>query len=305
MDHLDDTPYEAYGCYTQREAADARRTRRQGHIIPFKHDLLTFMKDVSRDEHILTSMHMINFMKANHKAWLDTYVSFAARHCFSQRVPCYIKLPELDMVLIRNDFAAAFWNKYNDHNLRDIINADETAVYYDMPPGKIWAGVGKSSKVDVTQKHSDRLTGSKLPILFIVHGTPGGPIDSHELATYPSGQYYEVQKSGWMDGRVWRTYLDMLQYEIHGPTVILVDNFDAHVTQESSESIARDLFSVLEPLPPNCTSVCQPLDVGVMGPFKKLLRTLWLEETPVVTAGEKRLAKPGIGFLPTRSRSPL
>ncbi|RHZ32850.1 hypothetical protein DYB26_013371, partial [Aphanomyces astaci] len=84
--------------------------------------------------------------------------SFAARHRFSQRVPCYTKLPVLDMVLIRNDFAAAFWNKYNDHNLRDIINADETAVYYDMPPGKIWAEVGKSSKVDVTQKHSNRLT---------------------------------------------------------------------------------------------------------------------------------------------------
>ncbi|RHZ08900.1 hypothetical protein DYB31_016671, partial [Aphanomyces astaci] len=84
-------------------------------IIPFKHDLLTFMKDVSRDEHILTSMHMINFMKDYHKAWLDTYVvgkvdpyksllrlcqSFAARHRFSQRVPCYTKLPELDMVLM-------------------------------------------------------------------------------------------------------------------------------------------------------------------------------------------------------------
>ncbi|RLO01201.1 hypothetical protein DYB28_007881, partial [Aphanomyces astaci] len=159
-------------------------------IIPFKHDLLTFMKDVRRDEHILTSMHMINFMKVYHKAWLDTYVvgkvdpyksllrlcqSFAARHRFSQRVPCYTKLPELDMVLIRNDFAAAFWNKYNDHNLRDIINADETAVYYDMPPGKIWAEVGKSSKVDVTQKHSDRLTAmlscradGTLPVCYVL-----------------------------------------------------------------------------------------------------------------------------------------
>ncbi|RHY90934.1 hypothetical protein DYB35_003745 [Aphanomyces astaci] len=120
-------------------------------IVPFKHDLLTFMKDVLRDEHILTSMHKINFMKTYHKAWLDTYVdgkvgpymsllrlcqSFSARHRFLQRVPCYTKLPKLDMVLIQNDFAAAFWNKYNDHNPPpDIINADETAVYFDIPPG--------------------------------------------------------------------------------------------------------------------------------------------------------------------------
>ncbi|RHY14701.1 hypothetical protein DYB36_010191 [Aphanomyces astaci] len=176
-------------------------------IILFQHVSLTFMKNVHRDEYILTSMHIINFMRTYQKAWLDTYVegkvehyksllrlwqSFAARHRFSQRVPCHTKLPEISMVLIRNDFAATFWNTYSDRNLRDIINADETAVSYDMPPARY-----------------GRKSGSRP--------------------------------------------------------------------------------SVLEPLPPNCTSVCQSLDVGVMGPFKKLLSTLWLEETTVCTAAEKRL----------------
>ncbi|RHY38061.1 hypothetical protein DYB38_002975 [Aphanomyces astaci] len=278
-------------------------------IIPFQHDLLTFMKDVRRDEHILTSMHMINFMKTYHKAWLDEYTaakpdpyksllrlcqSFAKRHRFSQRVPCFTKQPEGDLLRIRDEFAADFWNKYKHQSPQDIINADETAVYYDMPPGRIWAEIGKSSKVDKTQKHSDRITAvlscSKLPIFFIVHGTPGGMIDMRELRTYPDGQPYDVQESGWMDARVWRNYLDMLQSHILGPTVVLVDNFDAHVTQQSKDIVATDLFSVLEPLPANCTSVCQPLDVGVMGPFKKIMRMLWLEEVPVRTAPEKRLA---------------
>ncbi len=31
-------------------------------------------------------------------------------------------------------------------------------------------------------------------------------------------------------------------------------------------------------IPPNATSVVQPLDVGVMAPFKRHLRDLWLEE---------------------------
>ncbi|RHY26676.1 hypothetical protein DYB25_013829 [Aphanomyces astaci] len=44
-------------------------------IIPFQHDLLTFMKDVRRDEHILTSMHMINFMKTHYYDWLTAYMS--------------------------------------------------------------------------------------------------------------------------------------------------------------------------------------------------------------------------------------
>ncbi|KAF0756593.1 hypothetical protein AaE_004574, partial [Aphanomyces astaci] len=281
--------------------------------IPFKNEMLSFMKDVRRDEHILTSMHMITFMKTYHAAWLadyklgkrDPYKSllklcqdFARRHNFSQRVPCFTKIPSVDMVALRNDFAAQFWNKYDAYEQCDILNVDETGVNYDMPPGKIWAEKGKSSKVDKTQKHSDRLTavltcranGDKLPILFIVHGVPGGTIDRHELATYPEGHYYDVQEAAWMDGRVWKAYLEMLPPYIIGPSVILADNFDSHVTTASAEAIAGDLFSVLEPLPANCTSVCQPLDVGVMGPFKKLLRMLWLEEKPVRTPAEKRLA---------------
>ncbi|RHY83265.1 hypothetical protein DYB35_009927 [Aphanomyces astaci] len=295
-------------------------------IIPFERDLLTFMKDVRRDEHILTSMHMINFTKTHYQEWLTGYMankvdpyksllglcqSFAHRHRFSQRVPCHTKLPNAEMVQIRNDFAATFWGKYAVYELGDLINVDETAVYYDMPPGKIWAEVGGSSKTDKTQKHSDRITavlscradgtndilhglipviGGKLPIFFIVHGTPGGTIDSSELCTYPEGHHYAVQESGWMDGRVWRKYLKMLPPHILGPSVILADNFDAHVSKESAVAIAEYLHSVLEPLPANCTSVCQPLDVGVMGPFKKILRMLWLEEAPVVSASEKRMA---------------
>ncbi|RHZ21996.1 hypothetical protein DYB37_006756 [Aphanomyces astaci] len=282
-------------------------------IFPFKYELLAFMKDVRREEHILTSMHMVTFMKRNHGEWLasyrtgkrDAYKSllklcqeFAKRHGFSQRVACFTKMPTPDMLEIRQDFACKFWTKYHAYAASEIMNVDETAVYYDMPPGKIWAEIGKSSKVDKKQKHSDRITavltcradGSKLPILFIVHGVPGGTIDEVELDTYPEEHYYSVQESAWMDSRVWKAYLEILPPYIEGPTVIVADNFDAHVTQESANVIAGDLHSVLEPLPANCTSVCQPLDVGVMGPFKKLLRTLWLDEAPVTSAADKRRA---------------
>ncbi|RHY12154.1 hypothetical protein DYB25_010315 [Aphanomyces astaci] len=131
------------------------------------------MKDVRREEHILTSMYMITFMKLHYKDWLRTYTEakpypyksllrlcqgFAKRYNFSQRVPTHTKLAELEMTRIRDEFSATFWSKYNERPLADILNADETAVYYDMPPGKFWAEIGKSAKVDVSQKHSDRNT---------------------------------------------------------------------------------------------------------------------------------------------------
>ncbi|KAH9107640.1 hypothetical protein LEN26_004027 [Aphanomyces euteiches] len=59
------------------------------------------------------------------------------------------------------------------------------------------------------------------------------------------------------------------------------DNFDAHVSNEGYRVVNKELGSHLCAIPPNATSVCQPLDVGIMASFKKHLRNLWLKETLV------------------------
>ncbi|KAH9120880.1 hypothetical protein LEN26_010929 [Aphanomyces euteiches] len=111
-----------------------------------------------------------------------------------------------------------------------------------------------------------------------VHGKAGGKVESDEFPTYPQGHVYVVQQEAWMDDRVWHIYLqELLKYELvaENPSVTLADNLN--------------LCANLEPLPLNLTSVCQPLDAGVMGPLKSKLRSLWLKEKPVVTAAEKRM----------------
>ncbi|KAF0695641.1 Aste57867_13535 [Aphanomyces stellatus] len=227
------------------------------------------MKDVRREEHILTSMHMVTFMKTYHREWLENYMAdkgdpykrllelcqaFAHRHHFAQRVPCHSKMVQAELDGIRDDFAAKFWGKYGTYKLRDIINVDETARL---------ASPQKLTKVRST------LTASPLCYLvalmvvnfqfcLLCTERRGGAIDMQELGTYPAGHYYDVQESGWMDGHVWKTYLNMLPPYIRGPSVIVADNFDAHVSQESAYAIAEDLFSTLEPLPANCTSNVSP-----------------------------------------------
>ncbi|RHY08854.1 hypothetical protein DYB25_013176 [Aphanomyces astaci] len=285
--------------------------------IPFAEDLHAFMNDVRDGEHFLTHTHMITFMKTHQMDWLSDYLEskkdddrayhsllrlcqrFTARYRFSQQVPCVTKVPQEVLAETKAAFVDEFWEKFRSTAPQDIINVDETSVYYDMPPKKTLSKIGGSSKVDREEKHSDRLTavlsirsnGEKLPILFIVKGTPGGSIDRDEVPTYPAGHVYVVQKKAWMDTRVWEIYLtELLKFEILGPSVILADNLDCHVSSASYECVSTELFSVLEPLPKNSTSVCQPLDVGVMGPLKSKLRSKWLHEAPVVTAAEKRLA---------------
>ncbi|KAF0704012.1 hypothetical protein AaE_015150, partial [Aphanomyces astaci] len=280
----------------------------------FGEELLAFMKAVRKDSHFLTTAHMVTWIKNHQHEWLEAYLAakgdrgyltllgqcqrFAHRHGFSQRVPCYSKLKRAELEEVKLAFASSFWTKFEDQPLRDIVNVDETAVYYDMPPRRTWGEIGEDAKVCSTEKHSDRLTavmsicadGTKLPILFILRGTPGGQIESDEFPHYPDGHIYAVQENAWMDESTWLFYLqELLKYELVGPSVILVDNLSAHVSYPSRKTVDDELYGFLEPLPPNSTSVCQPLDVGVMGPLKAKLRARWLLERPVVTAAEKRM----------------
>ncbi|RHY31096.1 hypothetical protein DYB25_009702, partial [Aphanomyces astaci] len=89
-----------------------------------------------------------------------------------------------------NDIKPSIWGAFDHYDHSNIINVDETAVYFDMPRGKTLAEVGTSNKVSTGKKHSPRLTavltnradGTKLPLLFIVKGQPDGTIEKQELS---------------------------------------------------------------------------------------------------------------------------
>ncbi|RHY27075.1 hypothetical protein DYB32_007071 [Aphanomyces invadans] len=140
----------------------------------------------------------------------------------------------------------------------------------------------------------------KLPLMIIMKRKSGGRIEKDEFPSFPAGPYYAVHDNAWMDSRVWAQYFrDVLGERIEGRSVFLVDNFDAHVSDESYKIMYDELGTHLCPLPPNSTSVCQPLDVGVMVPFNRNLRNLWLYEEQVVgddedpyslSAKQKRMA---------------
>jgi hypothetical protein len=136
---------------------------------------------------------------------------------------------------------------YDGYAPSEIISMDETSIYYDTPPFRIWSRKGGSCKIDRTQKHSDRITvvvtiradGTKLPLFFIVNENPGGRIEMRELASYPKGHYYAVHENAWMDARVWQIYVrGCLAPAIESPSVLLVDNFDAHVSDAGQSALS-------------------------------------------------------------------
>ncbi|KAF0712949.1 hypothetical protein AaE_011908 [Aphanomyces astaci] len=98
-----------------------------------------------------------------------------------------------------------------------------------MPPRSIWSVRGGDAKISTGEKLSLRMmvvltvrsNGDKLPIFFVIRGTPGVRIDTAELQTCPSGHFYAVQAKAWMDNIVWKTYFrGLLQTSLTEPSVV-------------------------------------------------------------------------------------
>ncbi|RHY05700.1 hypothetical protein DYB25_013269 [Aphanomyces astaci] len=85
-----------------------------------------------------------------------------------------------------------------------------------------------------------------------------------------------------MDG--WRGMetvpVERVAERIVGQSLLVLDNFDSHISKEGVDTTAEIGFDVC-PLPPNATFYCQPLDVSIVAPFKRHLRDLWITEDMV------------------------
>ncbi|RHY33660.1 hypothetical protein DYB34_010336 [Aphanomyces astaci] len=120
-------------------------------------------------------------------------------------------------------------------------------------------------------------------------GVPGR--ETNEFPTFPRGHHYAMQDNGCGNS--------ICLMRLARPSKNL-KWFECHVSDESYKIMHEELGSHLCALPPNATSVCQPLDVGVMAPFKRNLRNLWLYEEKLEgdvdegpyspTARQKRMA---------------
>ncbi|KAG3145918.1 hypothetical protein PI126_g13541 [Phytophthora idaei] len=160
------------------------------------------MKDVRRDEAVLSTAGMIRFMWKIHPDWMTSYPNrkeagelalermvqrIAIRYGFSSQKPQAAKKSYEDLEETRAKFSLEFGDKYKGYEGGGILNVHETVILFDMPPIKWWAGKGRkdSARILGANKHAGRMTavltvrddGIKMPILFIIRGVPGGRIE--------------------------------------------------------------------------------------------------------------------------------
>lgn len=218
--------------------------------------------------------------------WLDRWKK---RHGIRQLSICGEKL-SADVTCIEK-FKADFEKEIREkgYTLDQVYNCDETGLNYKMLPSKTLASKEekaapghKMSKERVTIMACANATGEhKLPLFLI--GKSAKPRALKDISANALPVCYRNQKSAWMDGALFKEWF----YEQFVPKVerflkakklpikalLLMDNAPSH----PSENELRKGEIIVKFLPPNVTSLLQPMDQGVLENLKRHYRRFLLQ----------------------------
>ncbi|KAF0706273.1 hypothetical protein AaE_014195 [Aphanomyces astaci] len=81
-----------------------------------------------------------------YKLFRTLLLRFFYRHRFIYRVSCKGKVSHQVLESVWLGYVATFWDKYAQYDKSQILNVDETAIFYDMPPGKTLAEIGMDAR---------------------------------------------------------------------------------------------------------------------------------------------------------------
>ena len=185
-----------------------------------------------------------------------------------------------------DDWKARLPGLCKDYNIKDIFNADETGLFFRALPNKTLATKGetchggKMSKERLSVLFCCSMLGEKLPPLVIgkskipaAFRTKLGVCKKTKQFIVPPPVDWQHNSKAWMTEIIWTKWLSDMNsfFERKKRKIILfVDNMSAHVDLKLS-NINLQFY------PPNCTSVIQPLDQGIIQSFKVLYRKCFVK----------------------------
>jgi len=170
----------------------------------------------------------------------------------------------------------------SNYQPEDIFNADETGLFFRMPPNRTLATSKnvagyKKDKTRITVLLGCNSTGSeKLKPLVI--GTSKNPRSLNKVNRALLPVEYHANKKAWMRSDIFIPWLEALNKKFASgrrQVLLLVDNAPSHF-----QNGEIPLFSnmTVHCLPPNCTAHLQPMDAGIINDFKVIYKRLYLED---------------------------
>jgi hypothetical protein len=184
------------------------------------------------------------------------------------------------------EFCYDLENIITEHNFKasQIYNADEIGLYWRAMPKRTLAHDTEKSAAGF-KMNKDRITvlccanasgEHKLKLRMVGKSKNPRALKNIKRHLLPVNYYY--QKAGWMDRMIFKDWFFkhfvpevrnfLLSNDMPPKALLLLDNAPSH----PSESILtfEDIFVLY--LPPNVTSIVQPMDQGVIETMKRLYR---------------------------------
>ncbi|KAE8204004.1 hypothetical protein CF327_g7740 [Tilletia walkeri] len=156
--------------------------------------------------------------------------------------------------------------KTSKYALKDTFNMDETALFWRLQPDtglatELIAG-NKQDKTRVTLVACCNADGSEKIELWVL-GQYQNPRALNKINRNLLGCQYRANKKGWMTGAMFKEWLEAFDKQMEGRKVcLLLDNASSHDPSVETQNV-EVIF-----LPPNTTSVIQPLDQGIIRSLK-------------------------------------
>ena len=206
--------------------------------------------------------------------WLDR---FKTRHSYTFR-NIVGEAHAVSNVMVETWQGTTLPNLLSNYAPEDIYNADEMGLFYKLQPAKsmVHSGEdgrgGKRSKDRLTVMPCANMTGTdKLPLLII--GKAQKPRCFKNVKTLPCT--YKANKCSWMTGAIfteWITAWDKKCSRKNRKVALVIDNCRAHPVIKSLKAV-KIIF-----LPPNTTSITQPMDQGIIMSLKSIYTRLMIQD---------------------------
>ena len=161
-----------------------------------------------------------------------------------------------------------------EYEAKNIYNCDESGLFYRVLPNRTLAfkgqkcSGGKMSKERISVLFCANMDGTdRVPLLCI--GKSHNPRSFRGHLTLPTE--YRANSKAWMTGDIfteWIRKFDSRMSLQNRKIALLLDNCSAHPKYISGLKSVKMFF-----LPPNCTSILQPMDQGIIRCFKHHYRS--------------------------------
>lgn len=220
----------------------------------------------------LAEKHNVKDFSASN-GWIDR---FKKRYDVVQKKVCGEKADVNENVV--KDWKEKLLSLIEGYSPSNIYNADETGLFYDLQPDKTLCYRnekcfgGKKSKIRLTVLLAVNADGTDKLKPFVI-GRAVKPRCFKNVKTLPTR--YAANKKSWMTSSLFRDFLTSLDksMKIQKRKILLfIDQCPAHPPICNLENVKVLFF------PANCTSVLQPLDLGIIRSVKVNYRKLLMRK---------------------------